>query len=233
VTKHVKLKAALGTVKKAIDVRAQISEIYKQYDGLAKSAVLSAQIPRTDFKRAVDAIHYLGGGWPTPNTKGRMESLLDNFAGMYRVLEFIGRGDMITNYLAGHGMTITLDPAMAIQDGPLAPNDVLLLNREYNLMAFGIYHPKTVRELVSQLVDAAEMLQTDICKLADMIKDDLRPNAQRELGVTDEEYDRLHDIVKFSNAGTAKGKDKAKDKKVEVAESVHNYNEALGLVPTV
>jgi hypothetical protein len=233
VTKHVKLKAALGTVKKAIDVRAQISEIYKQYDGLAKSATLSAEIPRSDFKRAVDAIHYLGGGWPSENTKGRMESLLDNFAGMYRVLDFIGRGDMVTNHLIAHGITIQMDPAMAIQDAPLAPNDVLLLNREYNLMAFGIYHPKTVRELVSQLVDAAEMLQTDICKLADMIKDDLRPNAQKELGVTDEEYDRLHDIVKFSAAGTVKGKDKAKEKKVEVADSVHNYNEALGLVPTV
>lgn len=232
-TKHVKLKAALGTVKKAIEVRAQITEIYKQYAGLAQAAVLSARIPRSDFKRAVDAIHYLGGGWPTENTKGRMESLLDNFAGMYRVLDFIGRGKMVTDHLAGHGITIAMDPAMAIQDAPLAPNDVLLLNREYNLMNFGIYRPKTVRELVGQLVDAAEMLQTDICKLADMIKDDLRPNAQKELDVTDEEYDRIHDIVKFTAAGTPKGQDKAKDKKVEVANSVHNYNEAMGLVAAV
>lgn len=46
---------------------------------------------------------------------------------------------------------------------------------------------------------------------------------------TSKNMGHLHDVVKVSTAGTVK----AKEKKVEVAERVHNRNEAERLVPTI
>jgi hypothetical protein len=230
--KQIKLKQGLASVKKAIEVRAEITELYRQYHALSTAAGFSAGIKHFDFKRAVDALYYLGGGWPSPNSKGRMEALLDNFAGMYRILDFIGRGKLVQEHLANYGMAVTLDPKFAIDNVELTVNDRIALNREYNVAAFGVENPKDLRDLVSQLVEACQMIQGDICKLADTIKDGYRPSAQEALGVTDEEYDRLHDIVKFSCVGTDRSLGKARDKKVRVAESISNFNQALGLVST-
>jgi hypothetical protein len=230
--KHIKLKQGLASVKKAIEVRAQITELYKQYHSLSSAAGFSAGIKHFDFKRAVDALYYLGGGWPSPNSKGRMEALLDNFVGMYRILDFVGRGHLVQKHLANYGMTVTLDPKFAIENVELTVNDRIALNREYNVSAFGVENPKDLRDLVSQLIEACQMLQGDICKLADTIKDGYKPSAQKSLGVTDEEYDRLHEIVKFSQRGTSKSAEKVYAKKAKTAESISNYNNALGLVPT-
>jgi len=231
-TKQIKLKAGLASVKKAIEVRAQITELYDQYHALSQAAGFSAGIKHFDFKRAVDALYYLGGGWPSANSKGRMEALLDNFVGMYRVLDFIGEGHKVTEHLAQYGMVVSLDRRFAIDNVELSPNDRAFLEREYNMAAFGVENPTDLRDLVSQLVIACQMLQGDICKLADTIKDGYKPAAQESLGVTDEEYDRLHDIVKFSQGGTAKGQDKARAKKFQAHESISNFNQALGLVST-
>jgi hypothetical protein len=229
-TKNVKIKSALASVKRAVEIRAEITELYKQYHCLSAAAMFSGGIAHWDFKRAVDAIHYFGGGWPSPGSKGRLEALLDNFVGVYRVLEFIGKAHMVETHLANLGVTIKLADAFKIDDAELEPNDIVYLTREYNLAAFGVENPKTLRELVTMLVDAADMIQTDICKKADMIKDGLRPSAKLELGIEDEEYDRLHDVVKFSMAGTDKAKAKAHDVRVTTAQSIHAFNEVMGSV---
>lgn len=231
-TRQVKLKKGLDSVKKAIEVRAQITTIYDQYHALSAAAQHSAGVKHFDFKRAVDALYYFGGGWPNANSKGRMEALLDNFVGMYRVLDFIGEGHKITNHLAAYGVAVTLADEFKIDNVELTVNDRLVLNKQYNTAVFGIDNPKDTRELLSQLVAACQMLQGDICKLADTIKDGHKPAAQEALGVTDEEYDRIHAIVKFSQGGTDRGRDKARAKKVKDAESITNYHQALGLVST-
>lgn len=76
---HEDIKKGIETVKRAIEVRAQISELYQQYHALSAVAGRAAEVKHHDFKRAVDALYYLGGGWPSENSKGRMEALLDNF----------------------------------------------------------------------------------------------------------------------------------------------------------
>lgn len=229
--KHIKLKQGLTSVKQAIEVRKKITELYQKYHEFSGIAGTSAGIKHWDFKRSVDALYYLGGGWPSPNSKGRMEALLDNFIGMYRVLDFIGMGETVTKYLAEQGVTISLDPRFAIDDRELTPNEVMYL--EKTIGRDNMEGVDTVSRLVLVCVSACEELQGDICRLADTIKDGYRPSAKKALGVTDEEYDRLHDIMKFSMGGTPKGDDKATKKKVEVAQSVSNFNQAMGVVAEI
>ena len=229
---HEHLKEGLTTVQQAVEVRKEISALYKQYRSLSEAACLAARITRNDFKSAVDAIHYLGGGWPSENSKGRMERLLDNFVGMYRVLDFIGRGHLVRDHLKNLGVTVSLDPDFAITNTELSHNECLMLQGKFNIEYYGIEKPKDTRQLVRGLVDACEMLQTDICGKADLIKDNLRPKAQKHLGVEDEEYDRLFTIVRFSGGGASKPK-KVQDVKVKTAESVSNFNRALGVVDKV
>lgn len=228
--KQVKIKAGLASVRSAIAVRKKITELYAKYHEFSGLAEDAAGIKHFDFKRAVDALHYLGGGYPHPNSKGRMQALLDSFVGMYRILDFIGSGDLVVNHLKKQGVTCTLADEFRIDDRDLTANEITYLT---GLMGAGnVEGVATVRDLVTSLVYYCEGLQGDICKLADSIKDGHRPAAQEALGVTDEEYDRLHDIVKFTSGNTPKGEDKARTKKEKVALSFSNFNQALSFVTT-
>lgn len=226
------LKQGLDAVKAAIQTRQEITALYEQYRSLQAAANQTAQISNGDFKLAVDALHYLGGGWPSENSKGRMERLLDNFAGMYCVLDFIGKGSLVTEHLSRLGITVNLHKDFAIQNVALTPNEVAYLKREYNIGFYGLDNPKDLRELITGLVLAGEMLQGDICQKADQIKDHLKPAALSKLGVVDEEYDRIRDILRFSIGESARPK-KAESVRADTAESVSNYNRALGLLSEV
>lgn len=229
-TRQVKLKQGLATVKEAIATRKKISELYLKYHEFSSIVGDAAGIKHWDFKRSVDALYYLGGGWPHQNSKGRMEALLDNFIGMYRVLDFIGQGNLVVKHLADQGVTVSLDPKFKIDDRELTPNEIAFLRKTAGYA--NLDGVNTVSGLVGACVNACRGLQGDICKLADTIKDGLKPKAQEALGVTDAEYDRIHDIVKFSQGGTDKGKSKAHAKKVKTNESITNYHQAVGLVST-
>lgn len=103
-------KQAVAKIKEAVSVRAQITELYKEYRALSNVACEAAILSHNNLKRAVDALYYFGGGWPTPDSKGRMEALLDNFVGMYRILHFIGEGHKVETHLKKYGVTVSLAP---------------------------------------------------------------------------------------------------------------------------
>lgn len=193
--KVVDLKEGLAKVQAAVQVRQEITALYERYHLLAQAANHAASISAGDFKLAVDALHCLGGDQPSENSKGRMERLLDNFFGMYRVMDFIGRGQLVTDYLSKFGITVNLNPEFAIANIELSPVEVELLQREYNIGFYGIDNPKDLRELITGLVLACEMLQGAIHLKAHQIKDALEPTAQSKLGVADEEYDRICDAM--------------------------------------
>ena len=191
------VRIGLEKVKEAVDTRAAITLRYKSYTQLSKMVQVTALIEHSDFKSAVDALYYLGGGWPTENSKGRMEKLLDNFAGMYRVLSFIDRGYLVEQHLEKKGIRVSL--SNHIQDVNLSEPDIKLLEEEYGMREFGFTKPKTLRDLVDQCVMEAQELQRFICQNADKIKYEYKPTAKASLGVEDEEYDRLFFLTKYSN----------------------------------
>lgn len=223
-----KAKEALSIIKEAVAVRAQITEIYGTYRELTDLACEAANLKHGDVKRAVDALYYLGGGWPRPNSKGRMEALLDNFVGMYRILDFIGSGDVVEQHLAKYGVTVKMDDEFKIDDRELTTNEIKYLGNVLSAEYYHLADVKTVRELVSMVVMQCQDLQRKICGLADTIKEELRPKAMKRLEVEDEEYDRLHDLVRASLKDTPRALEKVQTKKVEIHQSISNFN--VGLV---
>ncbi len=211
---------SLDELEKAVEIRKEISRLYEEYRVVKDAALKSAHIPHHDFKRAVDAIHYLGGGWPSENSKGRMEAAIDNVAGMYKVLHFAGLGNMVEDHFAQNGILIQL--CDSIKDVDLGEDEMKFLEREFNLTRMVGEKPKfkKLSELIRFLLDEGNRLQTLICNLADEIKFNLKPLVKEKFGVENEEYDRLFDLARF----TADGKDdKALKKKAAVNTSISSF----------
>lgn len=207
----------IKTLKAAVDVRVGITKKYSKYTIIANQVFLEAGIAKHDFKRAVDAFYY-NGGWPHPNSKGRLEAFLDNFAGVVKVLDFVGRIDKVEQLLAPHGITIKLKKADKIKDGKLKMSVPDVFDKK----------PLTIKELVTQAISLCEELQGEICEDADHIKYELKPVAQKELGVADQEYDRIMGAMRIKATGET-GMNKIQSKKKVVADSVKNFGIAMDL----
>lgn len=212
------IRVGLDLVKEAVQVRAEITEQYARYAELSKIVQAVALVEHADFKSAVDALYYLGGGWPAENSKGRMEKALDSFAGMYKLLSLIGKGNLVQDHLSQKGIHIQLNNP--IQNAELSPADVQLLNKEFGMSAFG-FEPKTTAKLVSIAIDAAQDLQRSICAGADRIKLELKPEAKDTLQIEDEEFNRLFFIQKFNQKP-----EKVLKKKQAISTSVTKFKEA-------
>lgn len=225
--KNSKTQKAIETLREAVLVRKQITELYKKYREFTDMAVGAADLNHRDVKRAVDAMYYLGGGWPSENSKGRMEALLDNFVGMYRILEFTGSGHYVREHLALLGVTVTLDPQFAVTNKELTHNEIAFLK---NLKEDSFHEVKTVRDLVAAVLQECELLQGEICQLADTIKDELRPAAQKALNLEDPEYDRLHSLVAMSDDGTPRSDEKVINKKAGISQSMSAFNVGVSAI---
>lgn len=223
--KHVQL--GLDKLKQAIKIRGDISSVYRRYHSLTKSieTFSSNKIKHYDVKRAVDAIHYFGGGWPHPSSKGRMEGALDAIAGMFKVLALIGEGDMVKNHLAKRGIQIKLLKSGEFKNTPMADDFAEFLQKKYGFTE----RPTDLASLVRQVVDECDDLQGIICKKADIIRDELRPDIKEHLEIDDPEYDRLTDVMKLG-LGTEKTRTRIPVKINKVKGSIAGFNAASTLI---
>lgn len=223
-----KTHKAIGTIREAVEVRKQITELYKQYREFSNLAVVAAELNNKDVKRAVDALYYFGGGWPSPTSKGRMEALLENFVGMYRILDFIGEGNKVHEHLAMFGVTVSLANEFKITNRELTHNERAFLKSVQSETDFT--RALTIKDLVTDVILECQELQSEICDLADKIKEELRPQAQEALGLEDPEYDRLHDIVRMTDQDTPKAADNLNNKKVTITKSMTAFNIGVSAV---
>lgn len=223
-------KEGVKLIRDAITVREQISDIYNEYRGLSKVAGSVTQVATSDIKRAVDAIYYLGGGWPSENSKGRMEALLDNFVGMYRILDFIGEGDMVKKHLAKYGVTVSLAEEFKIENIKFSQTDIKYMMSQYNGTLPNIETISDSRTLMTNVVLMCVELQGRICHLADVIKDDLHHRAQGLIGVEDEEFVRFCDLVKTASIDKPQAQEKFVNKKVKIHKSMSAFNNGLKVI---
>lgn len=230
--KLAKARKAIGIIRSVIEVRSNISDLYIQYRSLSSIANTASLITHSDLKRAVDALYYLGGGWPTENSKGRMEILLDNFAGMYRVLDFIGSGDLVKDYLFKYGIQVSLTEKFKIDNVNLSPNDKKYLEKEFNSSVFSTHDITDTKSLIIAIVEECLELQKQICQLADKIKDDLRPAAMDELDIENPEYDRLYNMTKIALKGTPKAETSVLSKKLKINNSLSHFSIGLNAINT-
>lgn len=211
------LKKGLTNIKMAVDVRAKITKMYSEYNIISNQVTLETDITRADFKRAVDALYYLGGGWPHANSKGRLETMLDNFAAVLRILDFAGSAHVIHDHLAKHGITVKLSKSEQIKKHKLdhTPPDLFS-------------SPANNQDLVHQAITLCMSLQKEICENADVIKYSLKPGAKKSLMVEDEEYDRLFGAMRLKTTGE-RGSEKLRQRQKVVTSSVHNFETAIDI----
>jgi len=227
---RVRADQAVEKIREAVEIRKQITELYGKYRELSNIACYAAQLNHHDLKRAVDALYYLGGGWPKPTSKGRMEALLDNFVGMYRILHFIGSGGIVEQHLAKYGVTVKLDLQFAIDDGEIAPNDRKYIEQQYKSHVFESKDLLTVKDIVSAVIVECQDLQREICGLADTIKDGLRVEVKDLLEIDEPEYNRLHDMVKLGMTNTPRADEKAVKKKHGINVSFTGMNAGMAAI---
>ena len=225
--KHQRAKEAVAAIKEAVGIRAQITELYKSYRDLSNLACEAAQLHHRDLKRAVDALYYLGGGWPSENSKGRMEALLENFVGMYRILHFAGYGSIVEEHLKKFGVTATLAKEFQIENRELEHNEREYLRRNYGSKVFSERDLRDVRDLVDAVIMECQGLQRDICGLADEIKDGLKPTAQALLEIEDAEYDRLFALTRLGMSESPKADDQAVSKRHKIHTSLSGMNAGM------
>lgn len=185
--------STVQTVQEILDIKAKISEEYVDYNLIKEFVAEELDTKKGDFKRAVDAIHYLGGGYPNETSKGRMEALLDNFAGMYRVLHLIGRGDLVETHLSQYGISVKLTAADELNE-VVNESFVHKLNKsmtnEDNIVRFDTTN-LTRKQVLSKLVDICDEIQTTICGLADEVRLVHKEKLKNETDMTNEEYSRI------------------------------------------
>ena len=189
------IRINLDKIQEAVDIRRGLKDMYAQYGVISKAMQVVALIEHSDFKGAVDAIYYLGGGWPTENSKGRMERLLDNFSGMYKVLTLIGKGNLVEEHLAEQGIVVQLQ--QPLDDTKLSEDDIRYIGNELELKPFG-FKAKTTAGLMKEAVNYCLDLQRSICQGADAEKDLLK-SAGQGLEIDNAELSRLEDLTRLKD----------------------------------
>ena len=213
---------AITQLKRAAEIRKQITALYKEYHAYTRlvQKVSNGKLTHFDMKRAVDAIHYFGGGWPYPNSKGRMEALLDAFAGMYKILDFIGHGSMVRRHLSKLGVKVELTKSGQHANVPIESGHAQFLATKFKLKK-----PATLSELVEQVIEHCDGLQGTICQLSDQISEGIRPSVKEELAIDDPEYRRLEDVMRLK-MGTEKAEQRIPSRIKKVEESIDGFTTA-------
>lgn len=183
--------------EQAANVRLSVDGLHKHYR--AVSAVVTRafgdehSISHKDVKTAVDAIHYLGGGYPSPNSPGRMEEMLDRMIGMFRLLTIMGRGNMVTDYCAERGVQIKLARGAEIKNKPvsrLLHNGLVKSFREAGVPDGAIEPTEDLSTLYATFIEYLNEVQTSICEGANVIKHEIRPAARNTCGLENAEFGR-------------------------------------------
>lgn len=194
-TEKIDPTAALQAINQAVDIRKEISALYSHYSLVSKAIKGIMGIEPRIFKKAVDATYYFGGGWPNPESPGRLESFLDSFTEMYKFLDFIGEGKLVEEHLAENGITVKLKAGVKHRDRKLTTQERGAVQAILKLKKVNIGTFETLREFATACHNYASSLQGDICGLADQVNFGLKPAAMEHLKLAPPEYNRLFAVT--------------------------------------
>lgn len=138
------------------------------------------------FKNAYDFKKYLGGGWPSKNSKGRMEEHLDVLGHVFRIFCHTDGVDNIINkyLLQKYGLQLTVvDQQKAFfkqHDFSQKEKDAIRKSCEKHLIDTSSFNDVNNVVLLNTMVNLAIEIQNDICQHADIIKIELAGEAKND-----------------------------------------------------
>lgn len=176
-------------VDEASDIRIDINKKWKIIHGLKDIYGLFFKVDKSDikyFKNAYDFIKYLGGGWPSKNSKGRMEEHLDALGHVFRMFSLTkGHDNIINKYLREkYGLELTvIDKQKALfhdYDFSQKEKDGIKKLCEKHLIDVSKLDVTSRVTLLNTMLSLGVEIQNDICKHADIIKLNLAHEAKSE-----------------------------------------------------
>ena len=130
-----------------VELKRNLDEnLWKQMIDLGKQFNKLTGLSCREFQLVKNMI-YFQGGWPTHNTKPRLDTIVSNFSTICRVLSFLGRTKELERYCNQYGIRITITKPI------VNSSDLSSMSREAN-----------------HLLDKALNLQKEICKVSEVIK---------------------------------------------------------------
>jgi hypothetical protein len=187
---------AVKLVAKAVKIREEIDVHYGHYHGLTKIALTLVKMKPHDFKRAVDAIYYLGGAGDYPD---RLAAFLDNFGKLYKLLTFLGHANEIDDYLMRNfGIKVSITAREKLKVAKLTHEERVLINTQFRPKTHGLDMEalETNLDVVRACFNGCLTLQGSICGLADKVKDDIKPKIEDALLIQPPEFQRFFGIAK-------------------------------------
>jgi hypothetical protein len=141
-------------VADSVKTRREINEVHwAKMNDLSKRFQDLTGLNHKDFQLAKNAIYYQGG-WPSPNTKPRVETAVANFAQLCRVLQYLGRDQQLKECFEQFGLKVEVTPIAS-----------------------------TPTPMVQTIMDEAVALQRVICQMADSIKIDAADKIEKNCEV--------------------------------------------------
>lgn len=171
-------------VKKGSDIRVEINDVhYARYGALKNIFKGFFQMAPSDFKRLVDLKHY-DGGYPSPDSPPRRESLAKYVSSMLTLQDFVG-DDSLKRALAARGIEVKINSSLASRtiNEAMQNMDSKLYDSVTNGSKISGFRPedfKDTREMLKALISEADSVQGTICSLADEIKVELGEAAEKE-----------------------------------------------------
>lgn len=205
-------------------VRDEIDTIYRpQYDAVKKlfADVFEANgFTGKDIKHLADLIYYTGG-YPSENSPPRVEVFGDLVASALKLGEHSGH-DVLKRYLASKGVQVTFS-TIALRDVSITPERKTLLE------SCAVSYPPekttvSTRDLLQDLIERTQKLQSEICSLADEVKIELAEKAEKEHEIKKGNFVRA---VKIKAISLSKDRDKMMEALEKIQDNIHNMETAL------
>ncbi|AVH84999.1 hypothetical protein RsoM2USA_70 [Ralstonia phage RsoM2USA] len=208
-------------INRAVSIRLEITDHYHEYEELKRLFAWLFNDDKKHLKTIVDGLYYLGGGWPTENTQGRLESMLDSFVKCYKYYHLIGKSDIINKYLEPHGIEISL--TRTVDSSDIDDTDAKYLMKEHSIFAT-FKNTENRRDVMMEIVERCMELQGQICEKADIIKLDIKKKMKSNFGLDAPEFGRLVDIEKLKRV---RKPEKVRSKIENIHTSQDSFNSLL------
>lgn len=148
---------------------ADYKESIKEVKAVWQKAVEGGK--SADVQLVADMVFWKDG-FPEQDSVGKLRKNLDNFIKLVKLMEYAGKGDLVTSYLHGNGISLTVNSPM----NPVYNNNSNDFLKTYN-QAYDGSSPLTGSELYGKLVESTLTIMSewydhneDVKDLKDMIK---------------------------------------------------------------
>lgn len=175
------------TVQECTDIRRDLNENWwKKMRTLSNIFKLMFERESNNEFKFLNDLFYYQGGYPTPNTPPKMQSLVESFATMLKFFTYSGNEDAFKHYLEAYGIN-----AEIINTDECLKNDKIANFNKVRVRYETLFNepmPMNKKDLFNKMISMGQSLQHTICVLADLIKLDAADKIKTECNISKQNF---------------------------------------------